>query len=136
MALTFGQIKKELEQQKGRSAWRRGVINYAWEIIDNIEQNHNYLGLNDDTTLSPAELKKAMLNGAENWSEYSWGGYSLIYDTDIAQALCNPTEFKRANGGRRRPNNREQWLDTQARALSQAAELIYQIAYNEGVICL
>ena len=136
MAKTIAEIKKELEQQKGRSAWRRGVINYASELIDNIEQNINYLGLNDDTTLSPAELKKAMLNGAENWKQYSWGGCSLIYDHQIAAALCTPSEFKRTDGGRLRPNNREQWLDTQSRALSQAAELIYQIAYNEGVICL
>lgn len=128
MIKTFAQIKQELEKQTGRSAWRRGVINYAWELIDNIEQNHNYLGLNDDTTLSLFELKKAMLNGAENWNEYSWGGCSLIYDSDIAQALCTPSELKKTDNGRRRPNSREQWLDVQARALYQAAALINEIA--------
>ena len=127
---TLNQIKHELKQEKGRSAWRRGVINYAWELIYNIEQSHNYLGLKGDDNWNIKELEKAMLNGADNWSQYSWGGCSLIYDSDIAQELCTPSELKKTDNGRRRPNNREQWLDVQARALLQAAHLIKSIAWS------
>ena len=127
---TLTQIKNELEKEQGRSAWRRGVINYAWELFDNIEQRENWLGLNSDIEYKVAALDEIMLNGAQNWSNYSWGGSSLIYDIDIAQALCTPSELKRADNGRRRPNNREEWLDVQARALWQAAHLIKSIAWK------
>lgn len=127
MAITLQEIKSGLEKQYGRSAWRRGVIGYAWELFDNIEMSCNYMGLNYDKVLSINELKRAMLNGAQDWKEYSCGGCSYIYDADIAQALCTPSELKKTNGGRRRPNNHEEWLDVQARALWQAAELILSI---------
>lgn len=126
----MAQIKNELQKEVGRSAWRRGVINYAWELIDNVEQSHNYLGLKDTDTIPMETLKASMLNGAENWHEYSWGGSSLIYDYDIAQELCTPSVLKKTDNGRRRPNKDEQWLDVQARALTQAAHLITSISYR------
>ena len=68
-----------------------------------------------------------MLNGAQDWNKYSWGGSSLIYDGDIAERLCTPSELKKTRNGERRPNGREEWLDTQARALHQAAKRVYTI---------
>ena len=113
-------LKRELEKQKGRSSWRRGVIEYAWELFDNIEESTDVW--EDDIPYHL--LDRAMLNGADNWSEYSWGGCSLIYDVDIAKTLCAPYELKITDYGRKRPNQHEEWLDTQARALTQAATLI------------
>lgn len=125
----LAEIKAALEQEKGRSAWRKGVINYAWELFDNIEQHENWLGLNTDIEYKAAALDGIMLNGAQDWKQYSWGGCSLIYDADIAQELCTPSELKKTDNGRRRPNSREEWLDVQARALFQAAHLIKSIAW-------
>lgn len=125
---TLKQIKNELEKEYGRSAWCRGVIGYAWELFDNIEQNENWLGLNSETNYNVSSLEKIMLNGAQNWNEYSWGGCSFIYDGDIARALCTPSELKKTDNGRLRPNKQEQWLDLQARALRQAAHLIKAIS--------
>lgn len=125
---TIKEIKTGLEQVKGRSAWRRGVIEYAWMLFDNIEQHYDYLGLNSDEALSRQELEKYMLNGALDWKEFSYGGCAFIYDADIARMLCNPSELKKTDNGRRRPNKNEQWLDVQARALYQAAALICEIA--------
>ena len=71
-----------------------------------------------------------MLNGAQDWKQYSWGGSSLIYDSDIAQQLCAPWELKKTDNGRKAPNKNEQWLDVQARALFQAAYLIKDIVYR------
>ena len=65
-----------------------------------------------------------MLNGAQNWSEYSWGGSALICNGDIAERLCTPSELKKTRNGERRPNSREEWLDTQARALYKACNRV------------
>jgi hypothetical protein len=129
--ITMAGIKHELEtMKKGRSAWARGVYNYAWELIDNVEQNYNYIGMKEHDQISMKELECYMLNGASDWKSYSWGGSSLIYDSDIAQALCTPSELKKTDNGRRRPNKNEEWLDVQARALTQAAHLIKSIAWS------
>ena len=55
---------------------------------------------------------------------------SLIYNEDIAERLCTPSELKKTRHGERRPNAREEWLDTQARALFQAYNLIGRLARN------
>lgn len=52
----------------------------------------------------------------------------LIYDGDIAERLCTPSEYKRKRGGDFQPNSRETWLDVQARALYQAARWIINAA--------
>ena len=66
-----------------------------------------------------------LLNGASNWSDYSYGGSSLIYDYDIAERLATPSEIKsrmRKDGSfNQMANARETWLDVQARALYQAS---------------
>lgn len=98
-----------------RGAWNKGVSIYADMLIENIYSA-------DPVT------EKTLLNGAPNWNEYSWGGCALIYDEDIARTLCNPSELRRTDNGRRRPNAREEWLDVQARALYQAARVILTVA--------
>ena len=66
------------------------------------------------------KLHAQLLNGATSWRVCSWDGSSLIYDFDIAERLCTPSELKKTRNGERRPNSREDWLDVQARALTQA----------------
>ena len=113
----YEEIKKNLETRKDRSAWDKGVTVYALEMLDDVAENIDYDGKEPETR---SELKEMALNGATDWSQYSWGGSSLIYDCDIAERLCTPSELKKTRGGERRPNSREEWLDTQARALYQA----------------
>lgn len=112
------EVLKKLEAKKVRSAWQKGVKNYAIDLLDNIES---------DEMPSLTEIKEALLNGASDWHEYSWGGGALIYDCDICNALCSPSEIKRKREGELPPNNREAWLDTQARALAQACFIIRDI---------
>ena len=121
MTTLLEQIKAEIESRKNRSAWGRGVNEYALELIENLEEHENYTGCNYCTL---DEIKADLLNGASDWAAYSWGGCSLIYNSDICERLATPSEQKRTDGGRLRPNNREEWLDTQARALYQAANRI------------
>ena len=117
------EIIKALEQSNPRSAWDKAVKEYALELMEEYGENHK----DDDFAGSPADMKK-LLNGAADWNQYSWGGCSLIYDADIAARVCSPSELKKTRGGERRPNSREDWLDTQARALFQAANRIKRIA--------
>lgn len=70
------------------------------------------------------EAENFLLNGAKNWSEYSWCGSALVYDEDIAKAYCTPSELRRTQNGNKKPNAREEWLDVQARALWQAMRLL------------
>ena len=107
-----------IENKPARSAWAHGVKAYALELLDNLAE------LNADKLADPAAVRAALLNGAEDWQEYSRGGCSLIYDPDIAARVCTPSELKRTHNGERYPNSREIWLDVQARALSQAARLV------------
>lgn len=117
-------VKTELKNKTSRSAWSKGVAQYADELIQHFINDLEDGYFDPEDLQSSKLIEKALLNGAENWEEYSWGGSALIYDSEIAERLCNPTELKRTHNGDRRPNAREEWLDTQARALFQAAELV------------
>lgn len=110
-----------LEAQKDRSAWGRGVTAYALELLNDLEEAAEGGYIDTDDLTSSRLVDRAMLNGASSWSQYSWGGCSLVYNSDIAERLCCPSELKKTRNGERRPNSREEWLYTQARALSQAA---------------
>lgn len=111
-------IYDALNNQRTRSAWERGVVAYAESMLDELEPTEE---------LWPRTVEKVLLNGAPSWHDYSWGGCALIYDADIAERLCSPSELKRSDNGRLRPNAREEWLDTQARACFQAAQLVKRI---------
>ena len=109
MTTTNEQIASIIQSEKTRSAWSRAVQTYALEMLEELESDYTAANL---------------LNGAENWKAYSYGGCALIYDADIAERLCSPSELKKTRNGERQPNGRETWLDCQARALLQAARLI------------
>ena len=120
----IAKIAAELETRKDRSAWNKGVTLYAWDMLDEVQERTNYEHKEPENA---DELKEYALNGAESWEQYSWGGSALIYNCDIAERLCNPSELKKTRYGERRPNSREEWLDTQARALFQAYNRIRRI---------
>lgn len=122
---SYSDILAALEARKDRSAWDKGVTAYAVDLLDNYQERAEFEGRE---AASRKELEEWLLNGASTWEEYSWGGSALIYNGDIAKRLCNPTEFKRTHNGERRPNSQEEWLDTQARALSQAAKRLVDAA--------
>lgn len=121
-------IRETIENKPARSAWDNGVKVYALELLESLEEGINGGYIDPADLESTALLKKAMLNGAADWSQYSWGGCSLCYDCQIAARLCTPSELKRKRGGDLQPNSRETWLDVQARALYQAARWIINAA--------
>lgn len=118
------QIKKEVEARTERSAWSKGVTAYALELVEGLEEAIDGGYFDPSDLEAPKLLERALLNGAQDWNQYSWGGSSLIYDGDIAARLCCPSELKKTRNGERRPNSREEWLDVQARALFQACNRV------------
>ena len=61
-------------------------------------------------------LLKTLLNGSENWRDYSYSGNALIYDYQIAERF------------RLDPNKDEKWLDLQSYALQKAYDKVEAIA--------
>ena len=125
--INLGTMKKALETLESRtdkSAWNRGVTVYARELLGDVVENveHAYCA----APQTRAEFCRVARNGAGTWREYSYGGCSLVYDGDIAERLCAPSELKKKRGGELNPNSHETWLDVQARALNQA----YARAWN------
>ena len=110
---------ENLKAVKCRSAWNKGVKEYAYMLLDNIFSHSDYKAITNFKS-----LHKALLNGEKNWKQFSRGGYALIYDEDIAETLCSPSKLKKCKNGILRFNKKEQWLDVQARALVQAEKLI------------
>lgn len=115
------ELYNKIESLKVRSAWNNGVKWYALYLIEQME---------DYTKVVPnrAEIESVLLNGADDWKQFSHGGCALIYDQGIAETLCSPSELKRVTRKdgtlRDKANSRETWLDVQARALYQACKLI------------
>ena len=109
----MNKLKELLNNYKTRSAWSKGVKAFAFDLLDNLE----------DREIS----KDNLLNGASDWSQYSYGGCAFIYDQDIAEHLCTPSELKSRKGGDWQPSKNETWLDVQARALGQACRLILRL---------
>lgn len=117
----------------GRSAWDRGLIDYARQLLDGGIMQDRGRGDAPAPDHITRQLAAWLMGGADSWREYSYGGCALIYDGDIARKLCAPWELRRTRDGARRPNSRETWLDVQARALGQAAAWIghnWRVAYN------
>jgi len=112
----FEDIRKELNSMDHRSAWAKGVNEYAQGLVDDLEEwtEGGYVNLED---IQSARLEKILLNGAENWYHYSWSGCTLCYNRQIIERLCPPSVVAKYPA---RPNKREQWLDAQARACYQA----------------
>ena len=106
-------IFEKIAHLNPRSAWKRGVVRYAMELMNDVDEKEI--------------TEKNLLNGADNWKQYSEGGCALIYNIDICHRLCTPSEIKKTKDGERLPNKQETWIDVQARALYQAAQLIMKI---------
>ena len=121
---TLDKVSAELEARKDRSAWDKGVTVYALELVEELKERAAYEGRNPE---AGKECRAWMLNGAQDWNQYSWGGCALIYDCDIAERLCTPSELKKTRHGEHRPNSREEWLDVQARALYQACNRVARL---------
>lgn len=126
------EARRILEARVDRSKWNKAVTEDAIDLLDTVNETCEEISRKYAETVegghvhtldifkSSRLLIEVMLNGARDWYQYSYGGCGLVYDGDIAEHYCTPSEYKRTRGGDRNPNSRETWLDVQARALYQA----------------
>ena len=118
-------LLKKLNTVKTRSAWDRGVLGYALEIVD--EHGDGDIQSVDDVLNYRRDKHESLYSVAKWQSEV---GCFEIYDEDIAQRLCTPSELRRCThkDGRLRDmaNARESWLDVQTRAVFQAYNRIQE----------
>lgn len=114
-------IQERLAATKPRAAWDKGVKEIAESLLDQYEEIVRHWEGSDPV---PPLTEKIVLNGANSWEQYCYGGCAMIYDREIAKTLCTPSELRRAEFGRKAPNSRETWMDVQVRAHAQAWALI------------
>lgn len=111
------ELRKLIEEIPNTSAYKRGIKKYTDELLDNLEemaQSYERLPKNEN------ELKEWLLKGASNWENYSYRGYSLKFNRQIAERLCTPSEFRKKDGGRLAPSRHDNWFNEQAKALCYA----------------
>ena len=111
------ELRKLVAEFPNRSAWKRGVKEYADELLDNLEVRAQ---INERLPKNEKELKEWMLNGAMDCKDYSYTYCSLKYDSQIAERLCTPSELKKKEGGRLAPSRYKTWFDEQSEALCYA----------------
>lgn len=138
--MTINELIKKIEAAKPRGAWSKGVKSYALWMLES-----GYIdGIRPADSLTLGELVnrcgymfiKIGMFHSQAWNaakETSEGGCFHIYNWQIAQQLCSPSELRkcqRKDGSYRNPNSRENWLDVQTRAIYQALLLIQKEAKN------
>ena len=113
------EVIAKLNEMKNRdkriSAWEKGVYEYAFDILEPLDDCLDYGNY------------QTLLNGAPSWTQYSLGGCALIYSDDIAKRMCTPSEYKRylSAGENSKLSSDDYWmLDVQVRALYRAMSKI------------
>lgn len=64
---TIEQVRNEVRKKKTRSAWSKGVLYYAERLLEDFE---DFVSYDDEVKFT----EETALNGACNWSQWSWGG--------------------------------------------------------------
>lgn len=106
-----------------RSAWDRGVREYASWLLDKLEcsRRNAYMPNNGRALLTD------LRGGSKTWAYFR-------PDAEICATLCSPSEQRATRHGQRKPNKAETWADVSARACSQAATLICHAARDLGFL--
>lgn len=115
-------VVNEVNNTKTRSAWDKGVKAYALDILASFEESRQWCEANGESV--PELDERTALNGASDWSAWSYGGCGLVYGAYIAERLCTPSELRKLDGGARVPAGAATWCDIEARAARQAWRMI------------
>lgn len=70
MQRRIADIKKDISAHSARSAWDKGVKGYAVELFDDYLDR---LHITDDSVRIGKVAEADLLNGAQNWEQYSYG---------------------------------------------------------------
>ena len=116
---TWAQVLEQIKQHKARSAFDKGVRRFAIDLVESAIERHHFK-MSDFADSD----EKLFLNGAKDWKQYVDGACGLFACSDIAEALCSPSELKRVKGGLLSPSRNESWIDVAARAYRLAYETL------------
>lgn len=108
---------------KPRSAWDKGVKQWALDLLDGMDNKAEFSSL--------TSLLLEALSGSLDWKQYCYDDKGIISDYSIVEAFCTPTEKQRyisRLGALRAPNADETWMDVQVKAATQAWDLIERVA--------
>lgn len=119
-------VYNRIDASHPRSCWDKGVKGFSLQLLDNYAEICRYCA-NAGEEVTPF-TEDTLLNGADNWRAYCEDGGALIFDEDIAHALCTPSRLKSAISGG------VSWMDLQVAAHRQAWGLIRR-AIRECYIC-
>lgn len=126
MPRSIAAIRTEISEHPARSAWDKGVREYALELFNEYISEH--LKIEDSSVEIGGVTEKELLNGAEDWSHYSYGGCALCYDEEICERLCTESHKKRTHNRAYKPVGYNDWLDMQRSALERAARIVLRAA--------
>lgn len=129
MQRRIADIKKDIAAHSARSAWDKGVKGYAVEMFDDYVDR---LHITDDSVRIGKVAETDLLNGAQNWEQYSYGGCAEVYDGDICERLCTESQKKKTRDGEL-PLMGEDWLTVQARALRASRQNRHPLREQEGL---
>lgn len=107
--------------KRRNSCWKKGVNKYADELMEDLIESRRH-----HEVVDVKSLRTVLMRGADSWLKYSRGGFGLVSCYMIAKRLCNKSEFKKCMEGKLQFNPYEDWDRIEARALSQAFELVKQ----------
>ena len=115
--MKISKILEEIEKLE-KTDFNKAVTAYAYDIVEDLSED-----LDD---LSSEDLESTLLNGAPDWSSYSHGCSSLIYDSDILDRFKPQPVYVcfRHNQIMVKYND---LLDEQAKYLKLAAQLVAAI---------
>jgi hypothetical protein len=139
--INLNSLISELTKEKARSYWSRAVKSDAIDMIERVLSDSDNV-VNGVFSGSLSEFLASCVNHVgivtdkiesvyscmPYIKEASHGGNWLIYNDDIAEHYCTPSELKKVTHKdgtiRDHANTREDWLDVQARAHYQALRRI------------
>lgn len=117
LAAFIAEACEQIETYAPRSAWGRGVREYALELLGSCRHTILHCAYLAPFVENRADLESWLMNGADSWLQYSEGS-SCCYTWEIAERLLPPSKRKISNS---------KAMDLQLVAICQAARKIRAI---------
>ena len=90
-------ITKELSNKEYKQAFRAVKLEFIKDVINGlfeIKRNSDFESLadllKDNLRLNSYKLRKFMLNGADSFEQWSFGGCGMVYNDDLREAFKKP----------------------------------------------
>ncbi len=87
-----------------KSAWARGLRKYIDELMEDMSRESREILITRARRGEFCKAEEILLGGAADWTSYSYGGCSLIYDGDVCKRLATKSEQRRTRNGQLPPN--------------------------------